>query len=403
MRLVHLSDIHLGYRQYQRLTPGGVNQREWDVALTFKRAVDRVITLRPDLVLIAGDVFHTSRPTNAAILHAFRQCARLRAELRDAEIVMVAGNHDTPRTSESGSIRGLFEQLGIHVAASEARGFRFDDRGLYVLAVPDVPGHPVLAPDPAARHNVLVMHADVTDVVPRFYAELDRAAVQLTRQELAPAKWSYQALGHYHVKRQVADNAFYSGSLDYTSLNVWGDLRDEEELGVEGKGFIEFDLSTGRHTFHSLPPSRDFVELPPIQARNMSVAEVDAAIRRTVERVKGGIDDKVVRLVVRDIPRQVSRELDHKAIRDYKRRALNFVLDTRKPESARTVATAGPVRRPSVTEVVREQLQARVLPPDLDRARLVELGMHYLADADAFPAATAAAGLDVADAPPAQG
>ena len=34
MRLVHLSDLHLGYRQYQRLTPGGINQREADVAAT---------------------------------------------------------------------------------------------------------------------------------------------------------------------------------------------------------------------------------------------------------------------------------------------------------------------------------------------------------------------------------
>ena len=390
MRLVHLSDLHLGYRQYQRLTPMGVNQREWDVALTFKRAIDRVIALRPDLVLVAGDVFHGSRPTNAAILHAFRQFARLRGELRDAVIVMVAGNHDTPRTSESGSIMGLFEQIGIHVAASEARSFSFPDRDLVVVGVPDVPGERMPVPPADARYKVLVMHADVTDVVPRFYAELDRAAVQLTRRDLAPSRWSYQALGHYHVHRRVDDNAFYAGSIDYTSLNVWGDKRDEEELGLEGKGFIEFDLETGTHVFQSLPSSREFLDLPPVNARNMTVAEVDAAIKKTVERVKGGIDDKVVRLVVRDIPRQVARELDHRAIRDYKRRALNFVLDTRKPESAVRAASGAPARRPSVLEVVREQLRAREIPADLDRARLVELGMQYLGDADAFPAADAA-------------
>ncbi|HEU4990688.1 MAG TPA: metallophosphoesterase, partial [Gemmatimonadaceae bacterium] len=64
MRVVHLSDLHLGFRQYQRLTPLGANQREADVALTFKRTVDRVIALHPDLVVIAGDVFHSVRPTN---------------------------------------------------------------------------------------------------------------------------------------------------------------------------------------------------------------------------------------------------------------------------------------------------------------------------------------------------
>ena len=43
MRLVHLADLHLGYRQYQRLTPQGINQREADVATAFKRAVDKVV------------------------------------------------------------------------------------------------------------------------------------------------------------------------------------------------------------------------------------------------------------------------------------------------------------------------------------------------------------------------
>ncbi len=73
MRLVHLSDLHLGFRQYQRLTPTGVNQREADVAVTFRTVIDRVIALKPDLVIVAGDVFHTVRPTNQAILHAFLQ------------------------------------------------------------------------------------------------------------------------------------------------------------------------------------------------------------------------------------------------------------------------------------------------------------------------------------------
>jgi DNA repair exonuclease SbcCD nuclease subunit len=57
MRLVHLADIHLGFRQYQRQTPAGINQREADVATSMRRVIDKVIELKPDLVLIAGDVF----------------------------------------------------------------------------------------------------------------------------------------------------------------------------------------------------------------------------------------------------------------------------------------------------------------------------------------------------------
>ena len=86
MRLVHLADLHIGYRQYQRLTPAGINQREADVAATFRRAIDKTIELRPDFVLIAGDVFHSVRPSNPAILHAFLQFARLVSSLPDAKI-----------------------------------------------------------------------------------------------------------------------------------------------------------------------------------------------------------------------------------------------------------------------------------------------------------------------------
>lgn len=392
MRLVHLSDLHLGYRQYQRLTPTGLNQREWDVANTFRKAVDRIIELRPDMVLVAGDVFHTSRPSNAAILHAFRQFLRLRAELPHASVVMVAGDHDTPRTTESGSIMGLFEQIGIRVAALEAKRFVFPEHDLSVLAVPGVPGPtPRLVPDPGTRHNILLIHARVNEVVPQYYAELDRAAQAVSRSDLALARWSYVALGHYHMHVRLAENAFYSGALDYTSLNVWFDKSEEEEFALKGKGFIEFDLATGKYTYHTLTPSREFLDLKPINARDMSPAEVDAAIRRAVEKVKGGIDDKVVRLVVRDIPRQVARELDHRAVREYKRRALSFHLDTRRPEPARRDAAGAPFRRPSVVDVVREQLAARPIPSDLDRERLVELGMKYLAEADAFPAPSVAA------------
>jgi hypothetical protein len=192
------------------------------------------------------------------------------------------------------------------------------------------------------------------------------------------------------VHRQVAENAFYSGSLDYTSLNVWGDKYDEEEFGVRGKGFVEYDLDAGKHTFHAVPASREFLDLRAINAREMSPAEVDAAIAKTVEKVKGGIDDKVVRLVIRDIPRQVTKELDQRAIRDYKKRALHFTIDARKPEQARRDAAGAPVRRPSVTEVVREQLKARTIPADLDRTTLVDLGLQYLNDAESFPAAVSA-------------
>jgi predicted phosphodiesterase len=383
MRLVHLSDLHLGYRQYQRLTPGGVNQREADVAATFRTAIDRVIALQPDLIVVAGDIFHAVRPPNQAILHAFMQFGRLVQALPEAKIVLVAGNHDSPRSAETGGILQLFAQLGLHVVDREPRLLAFPDRDLLVLAVPDVNGVvlPSHSRESNARYNVLVAHGEVSGMLPDNAMPGDRASVQFTHAELGAAHWDYVALGHYHVFREVAPNVFYSGSIDYTSLNPWGELYEEGIADIKGKGFVERDLDTGAMTFHSLPASRPFIDLPPVNARNLTAAETADHIRSTVESCVGGIDDKIVRLIVRDVPRHIARDLDHKAIRDYKRRALNFHLDVRRPDELRLHGAGAPGRRPSLNEIVREKLLARPLDSDVDRTALVERAIAYLDEA----------------------
>lgn len=393
MRLVHLSDLHLGYRQYHRQTPSGINQREADVAAVFRAAIDRTIALTPDLVLIAGDVFHHVRPSNPAILHAFHQFQRLTASLPDAIIVMVAGNHDIPRAAETGCILRLFAPLGIHVVDAAPRRLAFPERGLAVLAIPDMPTAKIaLEPDPLFERNVLVLHGEVAGVIPVPATDSERAAVQIEPDELAAPRWSYVALGHYHVFRQIAPNAFYSGSIEYTSTNVWGELQEEKAARVPGKGIVEFDLETRRRVFHPLKPARALVDLPPIQARGLTAADIDAAIRANVERCPGGIEDRIVRQVVREIPRHVARELDHQRLREYKRLALNFHLDTRRPEIIRRSASGAPGRRPSLVETVRDKLWSRSLPADIDREALVELGLRYLREADQVePDALAAA------------
>jgi hypothetical protein len=108
-----------------------------------------------------------------------------------------------------------------------------------------------------------------------------------------------------------------------------------------------------------------------------------------VEQCEGGIEDKIVRLVVSDVPRHIVRELDHKAIREFRRKALHFNLDTRRPEIMRPKAgQAAPGRRASLADTVREKLQTRPLTENIDRAALVELGLYYLREADALAGAT---------------
>jgi len=237
MRLIHLSDIHLGFRQYQRQTGSGINQREADVAATLRRVIDRIIELEPDLVLVAGDVFHTVRPTNPAILHAFTQFSRLVQMLPDTPIVIVAGNHDTPRTTETGCILRLFSPLGIYVVEGKEERIPLFGGEVSVLAVPDMAaGRPALTPVPSAKHNILLLHGEIEGVLPRYASTLERVPMEISRADLGAERWDYVALGHYHVHRSVAPNAFYSGSLDYTSSNPWGELSEErDEAGPEAE------------------------------------------------------------------------------------------------------------------------------------------------------------------------
>ena len=389
MRLVHLADIHLGFRQYQRQTPLGINQREADVAISLRRVIDKVIELRPELILVAGDVFHTVRPPNPAILHAYLEFTRLVKMLPDTRVVMIAGNHDTPLTAETSSILKLFTSLGITVVERDAKRIPVEEHDLSILAVPDIPNLPELVPDTTAKYNVLVFHGEIEGVIPRYSERLDRAPVKISRRDLHAELWDYVALGHYHVYTKVEPNAFYSGSLDYTSTNPWGEIAEERASGHGGKGIIEYNLATKTHRFHAVPPLRQWKDLDPLHGAGMSAAALDEAIREVVNACDGGIDDKIIRLVVRDVPRHIVRELDHKALREFKRKALHFNFDTRRPEIMRPVAgQAAPGRRASLADTVREKLQTRVLTENIDRAALVELGLHYLREAEAIPGAS---------------
>lgn len=385
MRLVHLADLHLGFRQYQRCTPTGINQREADVAATLQRAITKIIALSPDIVAISGDIFHTVRPSNPAILHAYRTFAGLRDALPDAAVVMVAGNHDAPRTQETGCILRLFREIGIHVADSRTELFAFPSRNLSIMAVPDVHGieRPPLVPPGGFAHNVLVMHGHVTGALPAYMSTPERAVLEISPEELHAERWSYVALGHYHVYSRVHERAYYSGSLEYTSFNPWSEKNEEEDNGVRGKGFIEHDLVTHAHRFHPVEQARKLLDLEPIDATGLVAAEIDGLIRARVDSTRGGIDDQIVRLQLRNIQRHVVRELDHAAIRDYRKRALNFQLDPRKPEPLpRRRGDGAPGRRATLPEIVAERLRERVLTPGLDREQFVTTGMRYLGQAE---------------------
>lgn len=389
MKIVHISDLHLGLRQYQRQTQNGINQREADVANAFRKAVDRIIETKPDVVLVGGDVFHAVRPGNTAILHAYWQFSKLAQMLPDAIIVIVEGNHDRPKTREAGNILRLFSSLGITVVDGDAKRLSFRDGELSILAVPAlIRPRPEFKPDPSAKYNLLLTHDEVEGVIKRYGSLAERATGDLTLRELNTDSWDYVALGHYHVYRQLAKNAFYSGSIEYSGSNIWGEVDDEIDAGLRrhgeasAKGFVVYDVEAGTHKFENIPVARRIVDLQPIQAAGLTASELSDAICERVDACDGGIDDLVVRQVVWDVPRHILRDIDHRKMREFKRRALHFLLDARRPQPVRIDASGAPGRRASLTDTVRAMLETREITPGIDRKNLVDLGLHYLNEAE---------------------
>jgi len=136
MKILHLADTHIGYSAYRRVdSASGLNQREVDVYGALEEFVEYAIDTHPDLILHAGDLFDSVRPTNRAISHVLD----LMLKLSDEEIpfVVISGNHETPRLRETGSVFRLFEHIeGVYpVYAGEYEPIRFDDIGVLVQSI----------------------------------------------------------------------------------------------------------------------------------------------------------------------------------------------------------------------------------------------------------------------------
>lgn len=403
MRLVHAADLHLGYRAYHRANTHGVNVREADVARAFRELLDRTADIGPELLLIAGDVFHTVRPSNSAIADAFRQLSRFRARSEQTRVVIIAGNHDSPKAAETGSILRLFGEIeGVHVAHGQARRLTFPEIDISVLCLPHselVAGPDVaIEPDLECGHNILLAHAAVDDQ--RLKLLMDFGAARLAREAVDTSQWNYVGLGHYHLRSRLAPNMFYAGAIERTSLNIWAEADNAREIGGErledlwpeaewGKGFIEYDLEKSRPLFHRLESPRVVLDLEPIFADDLAPSELDSMIEAAVSTVPGGIEGKVVRLRIFNIPREVYRELNHKRVREFKTLALHFHLVARPPLVVRRQASGSPGRRLTLQEELADFIRHSWRPDQekLDRDALTELGLRYLQQAEESSAA----------------
>jgi exonuclease SbcD len=292
MLLVHFSDLHLGHRAYERAERGR-NVRERDVALAFQRAVQEVIRLKPDLILLVGDIFDRPDPPPGALVALAQGLEAIRSAIPSTQIFMVAGARDTPRPmTDPGALAALDPFPNVEAVTLRARSVFLRDLETHLYLVPHGAvvrrPYPELRTHPEARWNILSAYAGVgTGAGPGL--------------PLDPAPWDYVALGYLHQHQQVAPKVYYPGSLERVGPEPWREAAQE-------KGFLSFDLESGTSRFHPIP-GRAVVALAPIRIPRGEASKLAGKVREVIGEVPGGIDGKIVRLRIEGLsPEEVKRE-----------------------------------------------------------------------------------------------
>jgi len=341
--LAHLSDLHLGFRAFERRDRGR-NVREVDVARAFQVAIKKLRDIQPQVVLVAGEIFDRPEPTQGAMVALARGLASLREALPDAKVLMVAGSRDTPHRPGDPGVLAAFDSFpGVEAATARSRVVHLPDLDFHAVLVPHRSAisneAEAVTPDPEARWNVLLVYGDVTS------GEGSGFTVKAD-------EWDYVALGHRHSRLAVRGNVHYSGSLERVGPAPW-------EEAVAEKGFLSFDLVAGVSTFHPVA-GRPVVSLEPIIFDPARKARLRERVREVLDEVPGGISGKIVRLRIQGLG---PGDLDQiqKLLHDYRRQALHLEVSL---EDAPRAAEARPDQ--DFADSLSDRLAARLGTRDMN-------------------------------------
>lgn len=289
MRFLHLADLHLGK------TLGDFDLRD-DQRYILKQILAVAVSKQVDAVLIAGDVFDKTVPSEGAvqILDEF-----IRALVKHhLQVYMISGNHDSDERLNFGS--SLFEANDVHIAAKyqgelfqyvaeDAYGMvhiyqlpfvkasqvkrAFPDAKIetYEDAVREVLAHAEI--DPAQR-NILVAHQFVSGKGKD--PTLGGSEGALTQHVGTVEKigydsfgaFCYVALGHIHSSQSVGrEEVRYAGSPLKYSLSEAGSVKQipggvRERDGAKQVPIVTVD-GEGQVTIEQekLVPMRDLVHI----------------------------------------------------------------------------------------------------------------------------------------------
>ena len=247
MKIVHCSDLHLG----KRLSGNKdyVKKRYMDFFNAFATFVDKVEEIKPDVCLIAGDIFD-KKEINPDILSKTEYLfKRLRNNIKK-DIIAIEGNHDNSRILEESWLEYLQEQNILKVFYynkdfEEKNYLKIDDINFYPIGYPGFMIDEALTKlseklNPQEK-NIVVVHTGIsgsTNTLPGL--------VSTSILDLFKDKAIYIAGGHIHSFTTYPKEKpyfFVSGSLEFS--NVQNEKSDK-------KGFILFDTDTLNYEFIEL-------------------------------------------------------------------------------------------------------------------------------------------------------
>ena len=247
MKIVHCSDLHLGKRFSGN--KDYVTKRYMDFFNAFATFIDKVEEIKPDVCLIAGDIFD-KKEINPDILSKTEYLfKRLRDNVKK-DIIAIEGNHDNSRILEESWLEYLQEQNILKVFYynkdfEEKNYLKIDDINFYPVGYPGFMIDEALTKlseklNPQEK-NIVVVHTGIsgsTDTLPGL--------VSTSILDLFKDKAIYIAGGHIHSFTTYPKEKpyfFVSGSLEFS--NVQNEKSDK-------KGFILFDTDTLNYEFIEL-------------------------------------------------------------------------------------------------------------------------------------------------------
>lgn len=321
MKILHVSDTHLGYSAYRKTTEDGVNQREMDVYNAFEQFVDYAVKIKPDIIIHAGDLFDSVRPNNRAITFSIKQILRL--SKKNIPVVIISGNHDQPKLRETAHIFEIFDHIenvfAVYRARYETLDFELEEYKLTVHAVPQCNSKKEfeeelkkVKPNKNSDYNILVAHGAVSGIVSYSMNEFNEMIIP---RNLINKDFDYIALGHYHKYSKIDGNAFYPGSTENFTFS------DIDRT----KGFIDLEFSDKKlnQKFVEIKV-RPMIDAKPIKCSNLSAEEIMSIIKQTINEIEP--DGKAFRIVLEEIPSSTYRLLDFEEIKRLSSKAIHYEI-----------------------------------------------------------------------------